>query len=271
MIIFDGSSGAALRMNALKEQITKLPQLKIFSLVCQEDRPSMIYANLKKKDAENVGIAYEIRVATITTPVHDLIEIIHGAGVDTTVNGIIVQKPAKSLMPNDTWWTRLVSAIPAEKDVDGLTPQSKVMPATARAILEIFHDACRVLQKNAKTMTAVVVGRSDIVGVPVAEALRKECAVVHLIGRKELEENRGLVKEGEVVVTATGQPSLLNINDFKPGVIIIDAGSPKPEVDPLNLDQVASYLSPVPGGVGPMTRVCLLENVVELQNYYYVV
>ncbi|MBI5151030.1 MAG: bifunctional 5,10-methylenetetrahydrofolate dehydrogenase/5,10-methenyltetrahydrofolate cyclohydrolase [Candidatus Pacebacteria bacterium] len=264
MIIFDGSSGAALRMKALKEQLTKLPQLKIFSLVCQEDKPSMIYANLKKKDAESVGIGYEVRVVPINTPIQDLIEIIRGAGANTTVNGIIVQKPAKSLMPSDTWWTTVVSAIPPEKDVDGLTPQSRVMPATARAILEIFHDACRVLHKDAKTMTVVVVGRSDIVGLPVAEELRKECAVVHLVGRKELAENRGLVKEGEVVISATGQPNLLNANDFKLGVIIIDAGSPKPEIDPTNLDQIASYLSPVPGGVGPMTRVCLLENLLDL-------
>src|SRR3989338_1727564 len=142
MIIFDGKAVANEWKKQLNEKINKLPRLHIFSLVFQEDLPSMIYANLKKKDAESVGVEYEIVTLPISTTLGEVKELIVKAGSDSAVSAIIVQKPAKTLEPNSTWWQEIVSAIPLKKDVDGLRPDRVVFPATARAILSIFDIAC---------------------------------------------------------------------------------------------------------------------------------
>jgi 5,10-methylene-tetrahydrofolate dehydrogenase/methenyl tetrahydrofolate cyclohydrolase len=269
MITFDGKEEAELRKEHVREKIKELPQLKIFALVFQEDQPSIIYTNLKKKDAESVGVGYEAVTLPIATPVTEIQRIIHEAVIREDIHGIIVQKPAKSLLPTVNWWQVILQPLIPEKDVDGLTPETTVLPATARAILTILDIARVRLQSELEEKTAVVVGRSDIVGAPVAHELEEQGLTVHLLGRKEFAEKPHLLKSADVVITATGQSNLVDASMLKKGVIVIDAGSPNPEVNLENLDQVASFLSPVPGGVGPMTRVSLLENLVDLVQYLH--
>lgn len=265
MIIFDGRAVANEQKKLLKEKISKLPQLRIFSLVFQEDHSSMIYANLKKKDAEWVGVQYEIVTLPIQTKLEKVKELIVKAGGDSAISAIIVQKPAKALEPNPMWWSEIVSAIPQKKDVDGLRPDRVVLPATARAILSIFDITCRQLRFKPTGKVAVILGRSEIVGKPVADELEKRFHMnVHRFGRKELATQSEIVKQADLLVSATGQEGLVTDDMLKQGVIVIDAGSPKAEVNTTGLFEVASFLSPVPGGVGPMTRVCLLENLIDL-------
>ena len=265
MIIFDGRAIANEQKKLLKEKISKLPQLRIYSLVFQEDRPSMIYANLKKKDAEWVGVEYEIVTLPIRTKLEEVKELLVKAGGDSAISAIIVQKPAKTLEPNPTWWSQIVSMIPQKKDVDGLRPDRVVLPATARAVLSIFDTACKQLQFKPTGKVAVVLGRSEIVGKPVADELEKRYhMIVHRFGRKELADQPEMLKRADLLISATGQEGLVTDDMLKQDVIVIDAGSPKAEVNTTGLFEVASFLSPVPGGVGPMTRVCLLENLIDL-------
>ncbi|MEK7458293.1 MAG: bifunctional 5,10-methylenetetrahydrofolate dehydrogenase/5,10-methenyltetrahydrofolate cyclohydrolase [Patescibacteria group bacterium] len=265
MMIFDGKAVAYERKKLLKEKISKLPHLRIYSLVFQEDHPSIIYANLKKKDAESVGVEYEIVILPISTTLEEVKERLLQAGADSTISAIIVQKPAKTLEPNPTWWSEIVSSIHQKKDVDGLRLDRVVLPATARAILSIFDSACEHLRFKPKGKVAVVLGRSEIVGKPVADELEKRYhMIVHRFGRKELATQPEILKQADLLVSATGQEGLVTDDMLKQGVIVIDAGSPKAEVNTTGLFEVASFLSPVPGGVGPMTRVCLLENLIDL-------
>lgn len=261
MIIFDGKAEAQRRRDALVKKIKDLPQLTIFSLVFKEDEPSTIYTALKKKDAQAVGIKYEDVYLPIATTIDEIQKLITDAAAREDVTGIIIQKPAKTLMPNDLWWSEVVSALPPEKDVDGLTGRSKVLPATAQAILQILTIALKQLGQHLTHKRILVLGRSDIVGRPVAVALQKQDYRVQLFGRANLAQRPEAVAEADVLVTATGEANLISVQQLKDGVIVIDAGSPKPEVDPAGLEAKVAFLSPVPGGVGPMTRVCLLENL----------
>ncbi len=266
-IIFDGKASAAARKLALKKVIFAMPPLKIYSLVFQEDAASVIYATLKQKDAEEVGIAYEIETLPIATPLKEVLAKLEKAAGRNDVTGIIVQKPMKSLEPNEEWWGQIVRVIPKRKDVDGLKSDEYVLPATARAILTILDDACVKLKDTLEKKSVLVLGRSAIVGKPVAQELQRKNMHVLLFGRQELAKHPEVIAQADVVVCATGQADILRAQQLKSGVILIDAGSPKPEVAVEGLDQVARFRTPVPGGVGPLTRVSLLENLIDLVQY----
>lgn len=264
MIIYDGKSAAVSRKLALKKIVSSMQKMTIYSLVFQEDKASVIYAALKKKDAQEVGIVYEIETLPIATPLQEITAKIEKAAGNFSITGIIVQKPMKSLEPTEEWWGKIVRAIPKRKDVDGLKSDEFVLPATARAILTILDDACVQLKETLENKSALVIGRSAIVGTPVAQELQRKNMHVLLFGRQELAKNPDMVGQADVIVCASGQPHLLNAKQLKKGVIVIDAGSPMSEVETADLDQVARFTTPVPGGVGPMTRVCLLENLIDL-------
>lgn len=267
MIIYDGKSAAAIRKAKLKELVKELPQLTIYSLVFQEDKASTIYASLKQKDAEEVGIRYVVESLPIATPIKEILTMLEKAAGNDSVTGIIVQKPMKSLEPSSEWWGKIVRVIPKRKDVDGLKSDEFVLPATARAILTILDDACAQLKETLENKSALVIGRSAIVGTPVAQELQRKNMHVLLFGRQELSKNPAMVGQADVLVCASGQHHLVNAKQLKSGVIVIDAGSPKPEVNGDGLDQVARFTTPVPGGVGPMTRISLLENLIDLVQY----
>lgn len=266
-IIFDGKAAAASRKLTFKKTVATMQKMTIYSLVFQEDTASVMYASLKKKDAEEVGIAYEIESLPIATPVKEVLVKLKKAAERNDVTGIIVQKPMKSLEPTEEWWGQIVRAIPKRKDVDGLKSDEFVLPATARAILTILDDACVQLKDTLEKKSALVLGRSAIVGTPVAQELQRKNMHVLLFGRQELAKHPEVIAQADVVVCATGQQDLLQATQLKPGVIVIDAGSPKPEVNLDGLDDVARFRTPVPGGVGPMTRISLLENQVDLVSF----
>ncbi|HKY74048.1 MAG TPA: bifunctional 5,10-methylenetetrahydrofolate dehydrogenase/5,10-methenyltetrahydrofolate cyclohydrolase [Patescibacteria group bacterium] len=264
MLTFNGVAEAVTRKYELQKRLQTLPKLGIFSLVFSEDEPSKTYAKLKQKDAASLGISYEIQELSVQSPLQAISTTIQQAAERPDITGIIVQKPAKSLEPTPEWWETVVLSIPKEKDVDGLTKDRLVLPATAKAIMEILLFASASLQIHLSGKTAIVIGRSPIVGIPVSMELEKRGMQVHLYGRNEFYAQKEFLKHADVLITATGTPDIVTASMLKKGVIVIDAGSPKPEVNTDDLDQVASFLSPVPGGVGPMTRVCLLENLLDL-------
>lgn len=271
MYIFNGIEEANRRKAALTQMVKRMPQITVFALVFREDIASIKYTKLKKKDAEEIGILYKDLVVPVSIPIEQLKEILIKENSDKNVSGIIIQKPTKNLMPSTSWWESLVSCISQKKDIDGLTKDSLVVPATARAVLEILRIALTVLDKQEKDLFVVVMGKSDIVGMPVYKELLGRVKEIHQFGSKDDQSHvTHALKQAGVVISATGVQNLLQPDQLKQSVIVIDAGSPKPEVNPDGLELVASFLSPVPGGVGPMTRVCLLENTLNLvQSSYY--
>jgi methylenetetrahydrofolate dehydrogenase (NADP+) / methenyltetrahydrofolate cyclohydrolase len=191
-----------------------------------DDPASKIYVNLKVKKAQELGIETEVR--------QDL---------NTDADGIIVQLPGGE---------DLIDKIPLEKDVDGLRDGSPFLPATVKAILQLVEN---------KTGQWVVVGQGKLVGKPLADYLEKNDFKV-IRCDTETRDLSLVTRQADVLVVATGVDGLITTNMVKPGAIVIDCGSPKPEVDPA-VYEVASAYTPVPGGVGPMTVISLLENLFE--------
>lgn len=235
-MIIDGKAIADKIASSLKLKVEKFKSLngrspKLAIVLVGDDPSSKIYVNLKVKKAKELGIDVEVR--------QDL---------NTDADGIIVQLPGPE---------ELVSMIPPEKDVDGLLPDSKFLPATVKAVLKIA--ASPSAPRNDKVWT--IVGQGRLVGKPLADYLEKQNKKV--IRCDENTKNLGEVtKMADVLVVATGVPNLIKKDMVKQGVILIDCGAPKPEISH-EAYELASAYTPVPGGVGPVTVVSLLENLVE--------
>lgn len=238
-MIIDGKAIANQKALELKARVSKFsaaygrpPKLAI--VLIGNDPASQIYINLKIKKAEEVGIETEVR-----------------ADLNTAADGIIVQLPGPK---------ELVNQIPPEKDVDGLKEKSPFLPAAVNAVLIAIGEG--VGEHGLENRVTVIVGQGRLVGQPLARYLEKE-------GQKVIrcdEFTKDLQNEtlkGDILVVATGVPSLIKADMVKPGAVVIDCGAPKPEVDFKKAKDVASAITPVPGGIGPLTVVSLLENTLE--------
>lgn len=193
------------------------------------------------------------------------------------------------------WWKQLVSGIALEKDVDGLHPvtlsaieqnvwqeQGRVLPATCQAVIEILAsyfgdvaDAVVDAQNNdfvralapLKNKKIIILGKSDLLGKPLYYYLHNVGCMPEMIGKKELlqkvQQGTGL-QDADVIISATGNHNLVTGELVKEGVVVIDVGEPRPDVEFASVKDKAAFITPVPGGVGPMTVVCLLENALRL-------
>lgn len=313
MIVFDGYARAAVKEKVIAEKVAELrsqgKELKIAAILFTEDSGSQLYTRLKSEAAQRVGIGYDVYSFSLVEGVEPPLKKLQELNADPTVTGIIIQKPSKRIwleaksqnIPKEdetqafqTWWHSLVTQINIEKDVDGLHPetlatieagtwreQHKVMPATAKAVLEILGIAAQQIMhvpindeqlEGARTVflkdkKVIVIGKSDIVGKPVYYALKRSVPNIEMIGSLGLTsriEQNVFLKDADVIISSTGRRYLITEELIKKGVLIVDVGEPMPDVDQASVREEAAYLTPVPGGVGPMTVVCLLENAVEL-------
>lgn len=291
MIIFDGTAAAQLREHTLAERVAQLsPEQRphIGAVVFSEDAGSRLYTGLKAEAAARVGITY----SPVFFSLHDAPELVIAQlkqwQTQQEITGVIVQKPMRAVWATQgrnpaqysAWWQQIVAAIPEDKDVDGLHPttmasiaagtwrdQGKVLPATCAAVLTILEAAEQGSQKKLLEESVAVIGKSDLLGQPLFFELKNKKVNVQLLGKRELaalkEQGRGL-KEFSVIVTATGTPGLITKDLIQPGCIIIDAGEPKPDVDRASVGDAPGFMTPVPGGVGPLTIISLLENAFAL-------
>ncbi len=297
MIIFDGYSLASKLEDQLRERVAAWKvqtggRIRVAAILFEEDAGSQLYTRLKKEAAERVGIEYKVFSFSFLTPLEEILSTIATLNADPKVTGIIIQKPWRKTwlsVLNDAgagqtpeayahWWLQLVSALEPTKDIDGLHPdthlaiqkgtwevEGKVLPATARAVLSIL----RTTGMNGELPSGryVVIGKSDLLGVPLEAVLRHLRKDVTLMGKKDLEAAVATpeqLHDFDVVVSATGQADLIKGKWLKPGVVLIDVGEPKPDVDRASVGDIPGFLTPVPGGVGPMTVVSLLENALNL-------
>lgn len=233
MKIIDGKAIAAQKLGELKSRIKKLgikPKLAI--VMVKGDAATEIYVRLKRKAAEEVGIE---------TEVVDSLE-----KVSPDADGIIVQLP----YPNQK---EIIAKIPFAKDVDGLTGKSAFLPATVKGILA----ALAGFEIEGKDVT--IIGRSQEVGKPLALALIDLGATVTVCHSKTQNLKRK-TKNADILVSATGKPGLVTAEMVKSGAVVIDVGSPKGDVNFENVSKTVLAITPVPGGIGPLTVISLLEN-----------
>lgn len=247
----------------------RVPHLVV--ILVGDDPASMSYVKGKAKASEVVGI----RNTTIRKPADiteaELLGLIAGLNADDSVDGILVQLP----LPAHISEPKVIEAIDKSKDVDGFHPlnvaalwqkQPCTLPCTPKGIIRMLKSAGVGISGK----RAVVIGRSNIVGLPVAKLLLDENATV-TIAHSRTADLPSVTKEAEILVVAIGRPRFVTADMVSDGAVVIDVGVNRdPEtgrlcgdVDFEAVEPKASVITPVPGGVGPMTICCLMENTIE--------
>ena len=268
--VLDGRKLADETLVNLKQRVTALgttPHISI--VVASQDAPSVAYAKMKQKWATKIGATSSRFEVTSETTEENLLQHIDSLNKNHNVHGIMVQHP----LPQHIDESLILSAVDVNKDVDGISPLSigKLASrmkghraATPLGIIRLL-DAYDIPIKGANV---VIAGCSIILGRPMALMFIERDATVTMTHRYT--KNRSeLLRSADIIVAATGVPHLINGEDVKPGVVAIDCGyaivDGKPIGD-INYDEVApgaSYITPVPGGVGPMTVATLMSNLVD--------
>jgi len=257
-IKFDGKKFAEIKEAELKEKVKHLKtKLQLVTILVGDDKASAIYTKLKGESAKRIGINFVVKKFPTTVAAEKLVAEINKLNKDKKVNGIMVQLPLPKSLKSKT--KSILKTINKEKDVDGLTASSPYMPAAVKSVMQILEVATNSLTYFGKK--AAVVGASGTVGKVIVKELEKK-------GYKVCEcdiDTRDLyakLHQLDLIVSATGEPNLIKGEMVKEGVIIIDVGAPVGDFDKL-VGERASFYTPVPGGVGPVTIVSLLENLVE--------
>ena len=273
-IIIDGKSLAKKIRQELKEECDELknnginPKLAV--IMVGDDPASKVYIRNKSKACEDVGIEYEEFILKDETTQEKLIELIKKLNNDKIINGILLQSPIpKHLNINEAF-----KAITYMKDVDGFTPSSvgklcigedTFISCTPYGVMKMFQE----YNIDLTGKDVVILGRSNIVGKPLIQCCLQKNATVTVCHSKtkNLAEH---TKRADVVISAIGQSKFVKEDMVKDGAVIIDVGINRGEdgkltgdVDFENVEKKASYITPVPGGVGPMTIAMLMNNVIK--------
>src|SRR5258706_3820203 len=258
-IMFDGKQFAKQKENLLKEKVRSLKiKPKLVSILVGNNSASLLYTKLKKAEATRIGITFEVKKLKEDEIAENIIDLIKKLNSDKKVNGIMVQLPLPSKLKTKT--KKILNTIDPKKDVDGLTSKSHFTQASARAISEIVKFVIEPLAYIGKK--AAVVGASGMVGKGATTELKKlgfqvtECDI-------DTRDLYAKLHEVDIIVSATGEKELIKGEMLKEGVIAIDVGAPSGDFAFKSVAKVASFITPVPGGVGPVTIVCLLENLID--------
>jgi len=243
------------RVLAMKEKTGIVPILAI--ILIGENPASEIYVKIKLSVCERIGVKTKlIRLAEQVTT-EDVIKIIENCNKDNEINGILFQHPTPKQIDEE----KCFRAIIPEKDVDGLNPISDFKAATPLGIITLLkHYNIKIEGKE-----AVIVGRSRILGKPMAMLLLEENATVTICHSKTKNLDK-IIKRADILVAALGKPKFIQAEWIKGGAVIIDAGFNKGGIGDVDLEKAikkCSAFTPVPGGVGPMTIISLISQVVE--------
>lgn len=259
----------------VKEQVkTRVENLKkqgvtpgLAVVIVGEDPASHTYVKNKKKTCEALGMRSDLHEFADSLSEAELLSVIDGLNNDPEIHGILVQLP----LPAQIDEFKVISAISPSKDVDGFHPISvgnmvigkeAFLPCTPHGIMKLLeHYDIDPAGKH-----TVVIGRSNIVGKPVGQLMLQKDSTVTYCHSKTI-DLASFTRQADIVIAAVGKAKFLDHNFFKPGVVVIDVGMNRDEsgklcgdVDFADVQETASFVTPVPGGVGPMTIAMLMEN-----------
>lgn len=266
MEIMDGKNLSNIIKDDLRKEVSQYVQTPILAVITiGDDEASKVYVRNKRKSCEQVGFSFlhfdylsEVKEKVVIDKIKEL-------NKDKSINGIIVQLP----IPDNFNERKIINTIDVSKDVDGLTDESilrrmrnkdALIPCTTKGILELL-DYYKI---DLESKRVVVVGRSELVGSPTYQECLKRNATVTICHSKT-KDLGSITKDADVLIVATGNKYLIDKDMVKEGCVIIDVGINREDgkiygdVNP-NVSEKCSYLTPVPGGVGPMTVVMLLKN-----------
>lgn len=276
MNILDGKLVSKKIQEEIKKEVSALSKKPcLLVILVGDDQASQIYVSSKEKACKRVGMESKTIVLEENISQKELIKIIQKANEDKNINGILVQLP----LPNHMNTKAVVGAIDPIKDVDGLhaVNQGKIMlgesgivPCTPKGVIRLLDE----YHVDLTGKNAIVIGRSILVGAPLAQLLLHKNATV-TIAHSKTKNLKELCANMDVIISAVGKPKMVTEDMVKEGAVIVDVGINRVlgtlvgDVDYLSVAPKTSRITPVPGGVGPMTIACLLENVLEcykLQN-----
>lgn len=274
MKIIDGKQLAKKTREKLRYEVEELKkegiQPKLAVIMVGDNSASQIYVRNKSKACNDVGIEFEEHLLPSTTKQDELLDLIEKLNNNKEINGILLQSP----IPDGLDINEAFRKISPEKDVDGFHPvnvgklvlgQDTFVSCTPYGVMKMFEEYNIDLEgKN-----AVVIGRSNIVGKPMSQCLLNKNATV-TICHSRTRNLPEITKNADILVSAIGKPEFVTADMVKDGAVVIDVGINRTEegklkgdVDFENVSKKASYITPVPGGVGPMTIAMLMNNVVK--------
>lgn len=270
----DGKRLAARVRERVAHQVSELEARGLAAalavVLVGDDQASATYVRSKLKDCEQCGIASRDYKLPASTSQAELVDLVNTLNADPAVTGILVQMP----LPDHLDAEQVIAAISPEKDVDGFHPESLgrlvrglpgLRPCTPAGIMAMLDE----YQVDLAGKHAVIVGRSSIVGKPMAFMLLERDATIS-VAHSRTRDVAEICKTADVLVVACGIARLVRGEWVKPGAVVIDVGMDRDEngklcgdVDFASVSKVAGAITPVPGGVGPMTRAMLMSNIVR--------
>lgn len=272
--IIDGKNLAKEIREELKIEAEKLknkgiiPHLAV--IMVGDNDASKVYVRNKSRACEEIGIEFKEYLLPSTTKQSELLELIQKLNNDKNVNGILLQSP----IPKPLNIQEAFNTILPEKDVDGFNPynvgnlcigQDGFIPCTPLGIMKMFEK----YNIDIDGKKVAIIGRSNIVGKPMAQCMLSKNATV-TICHSRTKELKKEVKDADIIIAAAGKQNIVTADMVKEGAVIIDVGMNRNsegklcgDVDFANIKEKASYITPVPGGVGPMTIAMLMSNVIK--------
>ena len=271
--ILDGRTAAAEVRSEVASEVAGLRErgvpVRLDVILVGEDPASVTYVASKERDSQEVGIESKVHRFSADVPQEELAALVGRSNEDTAVSGFFIQLP----LPEGLDPMPLISSINLGKDVDGLSPESvgrlvvglpSLLPCTPHGVIQL-------LKRNGVDLSsreAVVVGRSNLVGKPLAQLLLRENATV-TVCHSRTQELPEVTRRADVLIVAAGKREMIGAEHVGEGAVVVDVGIHRKEegglVGDVRFDEVeprAAWISPVPGGVGPMTRAMLLHNTV---------
>lgn len=256
--IFGGRAFSIQKEKKLTKEIDKLKKRgitpKLVSILVGRDKASKLYVSLKKKAGERIGASVSVEHFPASADKKEIIDFVKGLEFHKEVHGIMIQLPLPKKL--NSFKKEIINAIPKDKDVDGLREDSDFNHPTSLAVLEIIKKA-----SSPSKSVYCVVGGKGMVGKNLVKLLKKQGKKVISCDSdtKNLKEN---CLKADVLISAVGKPKIIKSSMVKKGTIVIDVGSPGGDVD-LLVQKKASFITPVPGGVGPVTISFLLDNLIK--------
>ena len=272
--VIDGKELAKNIREKLKDEVIELKNAdinpKLAVIMVGDDKASKVYVKNKSKACEDVGIEYEEYLLPAETKMQELLELIEKLNNDETIHGILVQSP----LPQGLDANVAFRTISPKKDVDGFNPinvgklslnQDCFVSCTPFGVIKML-EAYNIPIEGAH---AVVIGRSNIVGKPLVQCLLNKNATV-TVCHSRTKNLKEMTKQADILIAAIGKPKFVTEDMLKDGAVVIDVGINRMDDGKLvgdtdfeNIKEKASHITPVPGGVGPMTIAMLMHNVVK--------
>ena len=271
MILLDGKKLSQKIISTLQNEIASLklkPRLDI--ILVGNDPSSLKYVDMKQKTAESIGITGQVHHLDQNSTTSNVLTLVNQLNQDSNVTAFMIQLP----LPSQINTTQVLSQIDIKKDADGLNPQNLgllfqkqgIASATALGIIKLFEE----YKINPDGQHAVIVGRSPEVSIPLFALLLSKNATV-TICHTHTKNLKQICLQADILVSAIGKPKYFDQEFIKPGAVIIDVGysldqngQVSGDFDFDSVSQVAGFITPVPGGVGPMTIASLLFNTVQI-------